>query len=51
MSLTDRIEIRIEPEMHEQLKREAAKSDRSVGAVVRVALREHLERKKVRVRT
>ena len=51
MSLSDRIEIRLEPGMRQQLQQEAERSERSIGAVIRIALREHLDKKKVKVRT
>lgn len=45
------VKARVDKATHDALVKEAKISERSVGAVVRVALREHLDKKKVRVRT
>jgi len=42
MSLTRRLQVLVDEERHAALEREAARSGKSVGAVVRSALDEHL---------
>ena len=42
MSLTRRLQVLVDPERHAALEREAARTGRSVGAVVREALDERL---------
>ena len=45
-TLTEAIRVRLSPELREDLERLAERDDRSVGAIVRRAIRDLLERER-----
>ena len=40
--LTENVKVRLSPQEYADLRREARRDDRSVGAVIRLAVREYL---------
>lgn len=49
--LTERIDVRLDVKTYRALLREAKQSERSLGQIVRLALREHLAAKRTGVST
>lgn len=49
--LTQLLKARVDPVLYVQTVNEAKRTNRSVGFVIRLALKEHLAKKRVKVKT